>query len=687
MTEAASSYPESRKEALNVQKIETEFSATEKNGKEASIERDMGKTVVSRIGDLNGNEISNEQEVVNGFRCLEILKPPETGNTFESLDALFEYYREYGRQEGFGVKKKTSRPSPCGKLKFFSFSCSRAGKSVSHKQNFLTPNPLTRIQCKARVNATMFEDGRCKINSVSLVHNHELSPSKSQFYSCNKGKLVGVRRKIAPIDQPGVFVINNHRPAPINKVELQESDNTSRLENGSWLRFRAGDARAIQDYFSRMQVRNSNFFHLMDMDDEARIKNVFWADARSRAMYDDFGDVITLDTTYLSNKYNTPLVTLTGVNHHGQPILLGCALLSNNDTVTFTWLFKAWLVCMSGRSPNAIITDDHEPITKAIDTVFPETRHRWCLSEVMKTLVKRLQNFTACEEIKTALQGAICDSLTKREFEESWERITKDFGLVDSPWLSGLYNERHRWVPSFLKDAFWAGLSTTQRDETPILFFEGRVNSKTTMKQFVEDYDKAMRNKVEKEHLADFQCFSTWIPCVTLFEIEKQFQVAYTNAKFKEFQKELTGKLYCEVSALDTKGRIFDVSEVVFAGENRKQVHFEVGFESESSEVRCSCGLFEFRGILCKHAISVLMKMEIINVPEKYILPRWRKDLKRCHTRVRVGYYDDWTSNLEMQRYEKLRRKFDEAADFAVISDEKTMMLWDLLDEFHNKVK
>ena len=81
------------------------------------------------------------------------------------------------------------------------------------------------------------------------------------------------------------------------------------------------------------------------------------------------------------------------------------------------------------------------------------------------------------------------------------------------------------------------------------------------------------------------------------------------------------------------------------------------------------------------------MKMEVINVPEKYILPRWRKDLKRCYARVRVGYYDDWTSNLEMQRYEKLRKKFDEAVDSAVVSDEKLTMLWDWLDEFQTKVK
>jgi hypothetical protein len=73
--------------------------------------------------------------------------------------------------------------------------------------------------------------------------------------------------------------------------------------------------------------------------------------------YEYFGEVITFDTTYLTNKYDMPVAPFVGVNHHGQSILLGCALLSNEDTKTFTWLFKTWLECMHGHEPNAIITD------------------------------------------------------------------------------------------------------------------------------------------------------------------------------------------------------------------------------------------------------------------------------------------------------------------------------------------
>jgi hypothetical protein len=104
---------------------------------------------------------------------------------------------------------------------------------------------------------------------------------------------------------------------------------------------------ALRDYFIRMQSINDGFYFAMDFDDDARLKNVFWADARSRAIYEDFGDVVTFDTTYLTNKYEIPFAPFVGVNHHGQSILFGVVLISKENTETFVWLFETWLKCMN----------------------------------------------------------------------------------------------------------------------------------------------------------------------------------------------------------------------------------------------------------------------------------------------------------------------------------------------------
>jgi len=127
-------------------------------------------------------------------------------------------------------------------------------------------------------------------------------------------------------------------------------------------------------------------------------------------------------------------------------------------------------------------------------------------------------------------------------------------------------------------------------------FFDGYVYSKTSLKQFVEQYERALRNKVEKEFHADFKSFSQMIPCATTFEMKKQFQAVYTISKFREVQNEFTGKVYCDV--LSEKEECFwmtyEVREHVVHHEHRKKKTFCVSFRRDMLEVVCSCHLFEF---------------------------------------------------------------------------------------------
>ena len=63
--------------------------------------------------------------------------------------------------------------------------------------------------------------------------------------------------------------------------------------------------------------------------------------------------------------------------------------------------------------------------------------------------------------------------------------------------------------------------------------------------------------------------------------------------------------------------------------DDTKEVTFHVYFNEDELEVQCNCYLFEFRGILCRHAFSVLIMIKRIKIlPPKYILPWWSKDLK-----------------------------------------------------------
>lgn len=120
------------------------------------------------------------------------------------------------------------------------------------------------------------------------------------------------------------------------------------------------------------------------MEVDMQLANCFWVDSRSRMAYKYFGDVVTFDPTYLTNRYKMPFVPFTGVNHHQQSILFGCALLWDETEESFVWLLNTWLEVMSGVCPKTIITDQNAAITNAVAKVFPEVNHHYCMWHILK---------------------------------------------------------------------------------------------------------------------------------------------------------------------------------------------------------------------------------------------------------------------------------------------------------------
>ncbi|RYQ95454.1 hypothetical protein Ahy_B08g090751 [Arachis hypogaea] len=55
-------------------------------------------------------------------------------------------------------------------------------------------------------------------------------------------------------------------------------------------------------------------------------------------------------------KHGLPFASFVGVNHHGKSTLLDCALLGNDETPSYGWVFSQWLKCI-GTAPQGIIND------------------------------------------------------------------------------------------------------------------------------------------------------------------------------------------------------------------------------------------------------------------------------------------------------------------------------------------
>ncbi|CAL5203589.1 unnamed protein product [Lathyrus oleraceus] len=198
-------------------------------------------------------------------------------------------------------------------------------------------------------------------------------------------------------------------------------------------------------------------------------------------------------------------------------------------------------------------------------------------------------------------------------------------------------------------------MSTTKCSESIHIFFDGYINSTTSLNQFVKQYDNALRSRAEKEFEVGFNSMDTTIPCGSNSSIEKQFQSELTNAKFKEIQVEFRSKMNCSASLNGVEGcfATYNVLEEILVRDIRKERVLKVVLNKENHDFKCECSLFEFRGIVYRHVLFVCSQERIISLPEKYVLTRWKKNIKRKHSYIKTSY---GVTELkpQMDRFDKL---------------------------------
>ncbi|KAJ7964857.1 Protein FAR1-RELATED SEQUENCE like [Quillaja saponaria] len=401
------------------------------------------------------------------------------------------------------------------------------------------------------------------------------------------------------------------------------------------------DAQNLLEYFKKMQAENPGFFYAIQLDEDNRMSNVFWADARSRTAYNHFGDAVTLDTRYSGNQYRVPFAPLTGVNNHGQIILFGCTLLLDDSEGSFVWLFKTFLTAMNDRHPVSIITDQDKAIQTAVSQVFPEARH--CVSKwhVLREGHERLA-FVCHTQPNFQVELYNCINLTEtiEEFESSWHYILDKYDLRKNDWLQSLYNARAEWVPVYFRDSFFAAISPNQGFD--ISFFNGYVNQQTTLPMFFRLYERALEKSFECEIEADFETIRRMPVLKTPSPMEKQAADLYTRKIFLKFQDELVETFAYTANRIEVDGAI-STYRVAKYEDDRKA--YTVTFNYSKLRANCSCQMFEYSGILCRHVLTVFTVTTVLTLPSHYILKRWTRKTKSS-----VGS-DDPAGELHGQEY------------------------------------
>lgn len=615
---------------------------------------------------------------------------PAAGMEFESYDDAYNFYNCYAKEAGFRVRVKNSWFKRNSREKYGAvLCCSSQGFKRIKDVNRLRKE--TRTGCPAMLRMRLVDSKRWRILEVALEHNHLLG---TKAYKSIKKMSSGTKRKLQSNSGAEVRTIKLYRALVVDGGGTGNSDSSAReakktSANHDHLNLRKGDTQAIYNYLCRMQLTNPNSFYVMDLRNDGRLRNVFWIDARCRAAVAYFSDVVFFDNTYLSNKYEVPLVAFVGMNHHGQSVLLGCGLLAGETMQSYVWLFKAWLTtCTPEQTPQTIITDRCQILQNAVAEVFPKSLHRYGVSHIMKKVPEKLGGLSNYDAIRKALVKAVYDTLKPIDFEASWGFMIQRFGVVDHEWLRSLYEDRTRWAPAYLKETSFAGMAAARPGETLSAFFDRYVHKQTPLKEFLDKYELALSKKQKEEVLADMESRNSSPTLKTKCSFELQLSEVYTREIFKKFQMEVEKMIFCFSTTqlhVDGPNIIFLVKERSLADGNRKEIRdYEVLYNRAAGEVRCICSCYNFYGYLCRHALSVLNFNGVEEIPFKFILPRWKKDYKRICVLDLVSNNADVKNQI--QWFNQLYRSALQVVEEGVISLDHYKVALPAIDESKERV-
>ncbi|XP_074266982.1 protein FAR1-RELATED SEQUENCE 9-like [Silene latifolia] len=227
------------------------------------------------------------------------------------------------------------------------------------------------------------------------------------------------------------------------------------------------DGQMFVDHFKDIVVNRQGFFFDYDVDFHGSLSKVIWADGIGRRNYSIFGDAVSFDPTYTTNKYDMAFTPFTWVDHHKRSVTFYGALVSHEDANHFNGFSAVFFLQWVGRSLSIL-----SPI---------RIQQVWMTREDYSEFLKKLNAIIWDENIEAA------------EFDAKWEEIGREHAINNIDWLKEMYAKRNQWVIAHFRDLEMGSvMRTTQRSESENSFFKRFESKSGSLVEFSLRFDSVM---------------------------------------------------------------------------------------------------------------------------------------------------------------------------------------------------
>ncbi|XP_074324148.1 protein FAR1-RELATED SEQUENCE 5-like [Apium graveolens] len=261
----------------------------------------------SQISSDIGTEVVNEVTSIESESSVSI-----TPMIFDSLDKGYKFYKNYGRLGGFTVCKTTEKTDDDGRVLLKHFVCSCEG--FNDLKNDANPSVkkrrtvFRRCGCKAKMILKYMFPDKYIVKTFVELHNHPLADKNGrQFFRVNREMYISLRNLCY---------------------------NGAKVNIGSSKMF-----SFAKEMYGGYANNSEGFYFSFDVDSSGHLNKLFWSDVIGRRNFELYGDAVSFDATFDTNRYNMIFAPFTGVDKHYRCVTFAACLLSHESIVDYSWAF------------------------------------------------------------------------------------------------------------------------------------------------------------------------------------------------------------------------------------------------------------------------------------------------------------------------------------------------------------
>lgn len=405
-----------------------------------------------------------------------------TEKVFATREELIEWARNVAKGLKFSIVIEHSDNGGNNRKKKLVLGCERGGVYKPSKKKLKFEATGTRkCQCPFRLRGHFHATNDWHLTVVSGKHNHPLDKVLD-------GHLMVGRLKTNETALVEELTRNLVKPRNImSTLRERDPENVMAFKQLYNARHRMklkkrGKRSEMQHLFETLE-QSKYIYKSRSVSDSTKIQDVFFANPTSVDLFNNFPDVLLMDSTYKTNRYNMPLFEMVGVTSTDKTFNVAFAFLSNEKEDNFRWAVQECQKLLQSKElgPKVVVTDRDTALTNVVAEVFPNATALVCRFHVFKNVtskckiyckVKAGENERHSDVVKTVtnafhdlLESPTIEIYNERlvEFRELCKRWPRFLNYVQSTVLD---TDKEKVVRAWTNNVLHFGNTTTNRAES-----------------------------------------------------------------------------------------------------------------------------------------------------------------------------------------------------------------------------